>query len=666
MAPANHKQCSRLSLRIVVLCLLLPCMAVAAEMDDVKLLIRLQKFDDAVELLVPLAESGLAQAQYQLGSLYRMGTGVAKDHVAAVRWFEQAATQSHDKSQYNLGLMYLNGWGAETDRAQARHWLALAAGNGHRLAAKKLEQLQSKQEVSVEQLFHLLRKDDKQGLIGALNGGASANAVDQYERSLLMEAAGGGQGEMLQVLLARKADADHVDVLGDTALLMAVRSGHKQIVDSLVKAGANLNVQDINGNSALMLAVQLRHSGIASRLLSARPSLHLRNKAAESVTDIAEHRNMPQVMVELQRQGAPSLTLSGEQIRNLEQTADAISQYAGSIDAAGVNVAQWPPLMLAVWREKDELAALLIQRGADINFHDTEGNSPLRLAVRRGDVKIIDLLRGAGVVEQDAYPVEAPLLHLAVRSRDIDTVKRVLAMDIDLDVRDAQKLTALEVSINQNSLDLAGLLLDAGFAVNALSENSRSPLMQATHGKSIEVLRLLIRKGARLNQVDATGNTALMLACREAWLAGVTELVYAGAERALRNQAGHTALSLAIISDQVGIVDQLLTTEATSGDRRYAGDTALMLAAGGGNVEILEKIIRLNPDIDAIDAAGNTALMWAVIAGHESTAGVLLAHGADRAMRNRNRDRAMDIAQRSGDVELIRVLKNAGLAARWF
>jgi ankyrin repeat protein len=123
---------------------------------------------------------------------------------------------------------------------------------------------------------------------------------------------------------------------------------------------------------------------------------------------------------------------------------------------------------------------------------------------------------------------------------------------------------------------------------------------------------------------------------------------------------------LAIISDQVGIVDQLLTTEATSGDRRYAGDTALMLAAGGGNVEILEKIIRLNPDIDAIDAAGNTALMWAVIAGRQSTASVLLAHGADRAMRNRNRDRAMDIAQRSGDVELIRVLKNVGLAARWF
>lgn len=51
------------------------------------------------------ATLGDADAQYQLGSLYRNGLGVAQDDRAAFIWIERAAQQHSAKAQYHLGVI---------------------------------------------------------------------------------------------------------------------------------------------------------------------------------------------------------------------------------------------------------------------------------------------------------------------------------------------------------------------------------------------------------------------------------------------------------------------------------------------------------------------------------------------------------------------------------
>lgn len=88
-------------------------------------------FSPAVRRILPLAERGDPEAQYELGTAYYEGQGVAQDLSEAAWWWRQAAEQGHVKAQFNLGVMYYEGNGVRRDAAAGvRLWRA-AATQGH-------------------------------------------------------------------------------------------------------------------------------------------------------------------------------------------------------------------------------------------------------------------------------------------------------------------------------------------------------------------------------------------------------------------------------------------------------------------------------------------------------------------------------------------------------
>jgi len=86
----------------------------------------------AVKQLLPLAEAGNADAQFNLGSLYYQGLGVPQDYREAVKWFRKAAEQGHLYAQVNLGSIYAEGIKGviERDYPQALMWYLFAAARG--------------------------------------------------------------------------------------------------------------------------------------------------------------------------------------------------------------------------------------------------------------------------------------------------------------------------------------------------------------------------------------------------------------------------------------------------------------------------------------------------------------------------------------------------------
>jgi uncharacterized protein len=87
-------------------------------------------FKKAYSMLLPLAEQGLVQAQYNLGNMYSNGQGVPQDFKEAVRWFRLAAEQGFPQAQSNLGMMYDSGQGVPQDDKEAVKWWRLAAEQG--------------------------------------------------------------------------------------------------------------------------------------------------------------------------------------------------------------------------------------------------------------------------------------------------------------------------------------------------------------------------------------------------------------------------------------------------------------------------------------------------------------------------------------------------------
>lgn len=148
---------------------------------------RVADYTTAYREFLPLAEKGMAAAQYKLGLMYENGRGVPKDLDQAEKWYALAADQGYSSAQYNLGFVHytqnnIDGttewWGraaeggdeqamfslgfifAEGDRAprdpvQAHMWYDLAAAHGSAEAAYKRDQLAG--HMSADQLAEARR-----------------------------------------------------------------------------------------------------------------------------------------------------------------------------------------------------------------------------------------------------------------------------------------------------------------------------------------------------------------------------------------------------------------------------------------------------------------------------------------------------------------------------
>jgi len=84
------------------------------------------------------AEQGDADAQNNLGFMYKNGYGVAQEYAQAVAGYRKAAEQGHAGAQINLRVKYDNGQGVAQDYRQAVAWYRKAAEQGHADAQNNL------------------------------------------------------------------------------------------------------------------------------------------------------------------------------------------------------------------------------------------------------------------------------------------------------------------------------------------------------------------------------------------------------------------------------------------------------------------------------------------------------------------------------------------------
>ena len=83
-------------------------------------------YANALRLLEPLADQGVAGAQIDLGRMYRFGRGVPKDDAAAHMWFTLAAAQGFEAAQKNRDSLVkrMTHGQIEEARLMAREWRA--------------------------------------------------------------------------------------------------------------------------------------------------------------------------------------------------------------------------------------------------------------------------------------------------------------------------------------------------------------------------------------------------------------------------------------------------------------------------------------------------------------------------------------------------------------
>ena len=88
------------------------------------------------------------------------------------------------------------------------------------------------------------------------------------------------------------------------------------------------------------------------------------------------------------------------------------------------------------------------------------------------------------------------------------------------------------------------------------------------------------------------------------------------------------------------------------------GFTPLVLATYLGQKEVAEVLLDHGAELDAQDPMmGNTALMGVCFKGSLELAQLLIARGADKSLKNKNGETALDFARKGGFEEIVEVLK---------
>lgn len=104
----------------------LPFMAYAYKGDYI--------WEEKYKELLPMAVSGNAEAQYDVGEMLERGRGVNKDLAEAFKWYLKSAEQGNTKGAFRSGLAYLKGNGVRKDNESALKWLQLASDRGYERA----------------------------------------------------------------------------------------------------------------------------------------------------------------------------------------------------------------------------------------------------------------------------------------------------------------------------------------------------------------------------------------------------------------------------------------------------------------------------------------------------------------------------------------------------
>lgn len=97
----------------------------------------------AISQLAAQAKVGNAQSQFQLGEMYRKGSGLPRDLPKAAKLIEAAATAGYADAELSLGEMYEKGEGVLQDYVLAHAWYNLAALHGVQRAQERRDALAS-------------------------------------------------------------------------------------------------------------------------------------------------------------------------------------------------------------------------------------------------------------------------------------------------------------------------------------------------------------------------------------------------------------------------------------------------------------------------------------------------------------------------------------------
>ncbi|XP_062422433.1 ankyrin-3 isoform X9 [Pungitius pungitius] len=315
------------------------------------------------------------------------------------------------------------------------------------------------------------------------------------------------------------------------------------------------------------------------------------------------------------------------------------------------------PLHVASKRGNSNMVKLLLDRGSKIDAKTKDGLTPLHCGARSGHEQVVEILldRGAPFLSKTKNGLSP--LHMATQGDHLNCVQLLLQNDVPVDDVTNDYLTALHVAAHCGHYKVAKLIVDKKANPNAKALNGFTPLHIACKKNRVKVMELLLKHGASIQAVTESGLTPIHVAAFMGHENIVHALTNHGASPNTTNVRGETSLHMAARAGQADVVRYLLKNGAKVETKSKDDQTALHISSRLGKVDIVQQLLQCGASANAATTSGYTPLHLAAREGHQDVAVMLLENGASLSSSTKQKGFSpLHVAAKYGKMEVASLL----------
>ncbi|XP_018398416.1 PREDICTED: ankyrin repeat domain-containing protein 50-like isoform X4 [Cyphomyrmex costatus] len=501
---------------------------------------------------------------------------------------------------------------------------------------------------------------------------AKLEAVDRNGQTPLNLAARHGYADVVRVLLAAGARADHADCDGWTALRAAAWGGHIQVVEQLLKHGAMVDCADWDQRTALRAAAWGGHEDIVKALLKHGADVNRTDDEGRTALIAASYMGHSEIVEHLLDFGAEIDHADSDGRTALSVAALCVPTNHGYAKVVTILLERgatvdhedkdgMTPLLVAAFEGHRDVCDLLLEFDADMDHCDVTGRTPLWAAASMGHGSVVKLLLYWGCCVDTIDNEGRTVLSVAAAQGGTDVVKQLLARGLDEQHRDNSGWTPLHYAAFEGHIDVCEALLEAGAKIDETDNDGKSAIMLAAQeGHTSLVERLLKQHSAPIDQHAHDGKTALRLAALEGHYDTVKVLLSHNADVNAKDADGRSTLYILALENRLAMT-RFLLEHADVESRDSEGRTSLHVSAWQGHVEMVELLLTEGAaNVNACDNENRTPLHSAAWQGHAAIVRLLLEHGATPDHTCNQGATALGIAAQEGHEHCVRALLNHG------
>eukprot|EP01100_Stratorugosa_tubuloviscum_P002714 TRINITY_DN1645_c0_g1_i2.p1 TRINITY_DN1645_c0_g1~~TRINITY_DN1645_c0_g1_i2.p1 ORF type:complete len:1407 (-),score=647.45 TRINITY_DN1645_c0_g1_i2:5-4201(-) len=415
-----------------------------------------------------------------------------------------------------------------------------------------------------------------------IKSGIGVDTVDAQDATAMHIVAYYGYANCLQLLINTGAKVDVRDAEGATPLHKASYSGEIRCMMILLQSGASINALDNAGGAPIHIATQkskinavqlLLNNGGDCTIIDQNGCVPLHYACSSSTIELVQLLLTQSINIcnQIDIDGNTPLSICCSM--NNFQALQLLFQN-------GANVKPIPNSISAIHRAVQhgniECVQLLISAGAEVNFIDSNSETPLHISVSRADTQITALLLEFGADPTIHDATGATALHKAAKNANLQTAQQILDAGTEVDCQDFQEATPLHYAAKYGAIKVVELFLATQANLNAADSSGASPLHWAVRNGQFECAQILFANGALLDSEDDRGQTPIFQAIE--YPKCINFLLESGADPNSKDKFGHTVLYAAVKKGCEETVRLLTQRDADVTYRDESGNSLIDIA----------------------------------------------------------------------------------------